>query len=197
MLPHEVGRNRCEDKAREGKRHPEQRVHDDKHGMETLNVQDMRLPHDMRRESRRHDQHHYRKDLERSRQTSKEDRKDQEKVRTDEGRTSSGKMRSYPTTKKVNNTGFPDLLRFYKRKSGRSVSPYTEKDDWEIDLNEMVAKLGVLGHVSAQDNWNRSSHQMFHRPEQLSQSARGARQIVTSSLICPQQLDGSITNPKS
>jgi hypothetical protein len=124
--------------------------------------------------------------------TSKEDRREREKVRAEEGRTSSGKMQSDPATKN-GKIRIPAVIRFDQTKRGRSVSPYTEKDDREIDLNEMVAKLGEFGHVSARDNLNRSSlrrpssDQRFVRPERLSKSDRGASRIGTSRLVLPEQ----------
>ena len=47
--------------------------------------------------------------------------------------------------------GTPMIITFDMAKSGRSVSPYEEKDDREIDLNELTAKLPDFGHFTIRD----------------------------------------------
>ena len=45
-------------------------------------------------------------------------------------------------------TGVPVFIEIDLTKSGRSVSPYSERDDRQMDLNEMAVRMGTLDGVA-------------------------------------------------
>ena len=164
-----IGERSHQTPSRSENQHSKQKIRERISLAEKFNVLEMKLPHEMSRRNSRHDQYlqHARHGHQRSHQTTDtqvydhsgnappsrgmepdaSDRRGREQLRATMilAQMRSGKQPK-PTIAKHEN-GVPMIIQFDIAKSGRAISPYVEKDDRELDLNAMAAKVANFGHT--------------------------------------------------